>query len=66
MIGFILALGLVHAEGSPSEDAPVESPVMVEYGVIPEDVARIARAVVNEPIAYRMKALSEPFLVHPY
>lgn len=66
MIGFILALGLVHAEGSPSEDAPVESPVMVEYGVIPEDVARIARAVVNEPIAYRMKALSEPFLGHPY
>ena len=47
MIGFILALGLVHAEVSPSEDAPVESPVMVEYGVIPEDVARIARAVVK-------------------
>ena len=37
-----------------------------ELGVIPEVVADRAREVVNRPIAYRMKAISDPFLGLPY
>ena len=37
-----------------------------ELGVMPESVSEVARAVVNEPLAYRMKAVSDPFLGLPY
>jgi len=66
MLSLLIALGLARADAPspviPSDDAPL----MVEYGVIPETVAQIARAVVNEPLAYRMQALSEPFMGLPY
>ena len=38
----------------------------IDMGVIPDPVAKIAREVVNQPLAYRMKAVSEPFLGLPY
>ena len=37
-----------------------------ELGVIPESITDVARSVVNEPLAYRMKAVSDPFLGLPY
>lgn len=66
MLGFFLALGLAIAETPSAEEASAAAPILVEYGVIPEEVVGIARAVANEPLAYRMKALSEPFMGLPY
>ena len=43
--------------------APVDR---VEFGVIPEDVVAVARAVANAPIADRMAAISAPLLGLPY
>ena len=56
MFGVLLVLGLASAE----------APAPVEFGVIPEEVAEIARAVANQPLAQRMKAVSEPFMGLPY
>ncbi len=56
MTGLLFFLNL--AMGSPSD--------AYELGVLPEAVADIARRVANQPIADRMKALSEPFLGLPY
>ena len=66
MLFMFLAMGLVSAEPSSVVTDDIEAPLMVEYGVIPENVAQIAREVVNQPLAYRMKALSDPFLGLPY
>lgn len=66
MLFMFLATGLVSAEPSSVVTDDIEAPLMVEYGVIPENVAQIAREVVNQPLAYRMKALSDPFLGLPY
>jgi len=38
----------------------------MDMGVIPGPVAQIAREVVNQPLAYRMKAVSDPFIGLPY
>ena len=65
MLFMFLAVGLVSAEPSSVVTDDIETPLMVEYGVIPENVAQIAREVVNQPLAYRMKALSDPFSDFP-
>lgn len=43
-----------------------ELSLAVEFGVIPDEVNEVARSVVNEPLAYRMKAVSDPFIGLPY
>lgn len=59
----LMAVGLA----GPNEPVElVEAIEPVEFGVIPEAVAKVARSVANAPLAYRMKAVSEPFLGLPY
>jgi len=55
-MSLLLLLSLAFAE-------PVDG---IDMGVIPDPVAKIAREVVNQPLAYRMKAVSDPFLGLPY
>ena len=67
MVWVWLILGVAWAqEASTKMDQEKPPMVDLDIGVIPDDVADIARAVANKPLAVRMKAISDAFLGVPY
>jgi hypothetical protein len=63
----LLVFAIFAAFAEPAElSEPTERPEPADFGVVPENVALIAREVADRPLAERMKRISEPFLGRSY